>query len=174
MNISAANKVGLAFFALVGFAIIAAILVLALVFTGCDESLHRFDKPLSLEAASKDRWVSSLPFPHSTSDVYYLHHVGGMQEFQFAVRFTVDPKDLNGAVSNLCSDFDKTTKERHFYASAPIADAPHSPDLDAFSPMPWWGPSSITNGYSLATTNGQAFYLWIDVTRHTIYLCETD
>jgi hypothetical protein len=58
------------------------------------ETLHSSATPLTLEAARRDPWISSLPFPDSATDFHYVDHVGGMQEFDFFVRFTVDPKDL--------------------------------------------------------------------------------
>jgi len=154
--------------------LILSIVCLALVGCGLDQTLHRSDKPLSLAAASKDDWVSFLPFPASTSGVYYLWHSGGMQEYDLLVRFTIDPKDLDRTVSDLLLHHDKETREHHFYTSASIADSPRLPALREFEPMPWWSPDSVTNGFYHASTNGQPFAVWADVTHHTIYLWESD
>jgi hypothetical protein len=147
--------------------------VLCLALTGCgwDQTTLRSDKPVSRAVASKD---ISLPFPPSTKDVYYVFHAGGMQEMQMLVRFAIDPKDLEGTVSNLLSDHDKVTQEHHFYISAPIGFAPHSPEFKDLLPMPWWKPDSITNGYYCGATNGQPFHIWVDVPQHTIYVCASD
>ncbi|HXL73932.1 MAG TPA: hypothetical protein VN963_09945, partial [bacterium] len=66
--------------------VLFSFLLLALSGCGLDETLQRSDKALSLEEASKDATVSSLPFPPSTTDVYYVYHAGGMQEWEFFVR----------------------------------------------------------------------------------------
>jgi hypothetical protein len=101
-----------------------------------------------------------------------------MQAFEFFVRFTVDPKDLEKAVNDVLSDHDKTTRAQHSYTSLSIANAPPSPDEPFLLPMPWWNPRSITNGYYCGSTklpkNGSPFDVWVDTDRHTIYLCETD
>lgn len=97
-----------------------------------------------------------------------------MQEREYLVRFTVDPKDLDRAVSDLLLDYDKMTHEHHSYTYAPIADSPRLPEFSEFKPMPWWSPNAVTNGFYRASTNGQPFAVWADVTHHTIYLCETD
>jgi len=150
-------------------------LCLALAGCGLDETTHRSDKPLSLEAAKKDIWISPTPFPTSAKDIYYFFHAGGLQEYENVVRFTVDSKDLNGSVSNLCADHDKATKENHIYTSTSIADAPRQPsNFSEFQLAPWWNPNSITNGYYCGSTNGQPFDIWVDVSKHTIYLSETD
>ena len=154
--------------------VLFSFLLLALSGCGLDETLQRSDKALSLEEASKDATVSSLPFPPSTTDVYYVYHAGGMQEWEFFVRFTVDSNDLDKAVNDLLSNRDKTINEHHFYTFKPIADAPASPEESFLSPMPWWNPGSITNGYYRDSTNGQPCQIWADVTHHTIYLSETD
>jgi hypothetical protein len=130
--------------------------------------------PLSLEAAKHDQWVSSLPFPDSATSIYYVYHAGGMQEFEFFVRFTVDPNDLERAVSDLLTDHDKTTRAQHSYTSVPIANAPPPPDEPLLLHTSWWNPRSITNGYSRGSTNRPPFHIWVDTNRHTIYLCETD
>ena len=153
---------------------VLSFLCLALAGCGLDETTHRSDKPLSLEAAIKDVWISSVTFPSSAKDIYYFYHSGGLQEYEFVVRFTVDPKDLDGAVSNLLSDHDKTTKENHTYIFASIANAPRPSIFSEFPPMPWWNPNSITNGYYRGGTNGQPFDIWIDAAKHTVYLSQTD
>ena len=58
---------------------VLSIFCLTLMGCGLDETLHRADKPVSREVASRD---ISLPFPDSTRDVYYVFHAGGMQELQ--------------------------------------------------------------------------------------------
>jgi hypothetical protein len=148
-----------------------------LAFAGCglDETTHRSDKPLTLEAAQKDDWISSMPFPTSATNIYYFYHAGGMQEYENVIRFTVDSNDLNLAISNLCVDYDKTRKEHHTFISTPIATAPHSPlSFNEFGITSWWIPDLITNGYYCGDTNGQPFDIWVDVPKHTIYLSETD
>jgi hypothetical protein len=151
--------------------LISIVICLTLAGCGLDETTHRSDKPLSPAVACKNTPVSSFPFPLSTTDVYYYYHAGGLQEFEFFVRFTVDPKDLEKAVSDLPSDHDKTTQQHHFYTTAPIAGSPRLPeDKDLL----WWSPDSVTNGFYYTTTNSQPFEIWADITHHTIYLCETD
>ena len=144
---------------------------LTLAGCGLDETLHRADKPVSREVASKD---ISVPFPSSTKDVYYVFHSGGMQELNMFVRFTVDQKDLDSAVDGILSDHNKMMQEHDSYSSLSIAAAPSSPVFPELSPMPWWSPNSITNGYFRGSTNGSPLYLWVDLSKHTIYLCEID
>jgi hypothetical protein len=144
---------------------------LALAGCGLDETLHRSDKPVSREVADK---AISVPFPASTKDVYYAFHAGGMQELQMFVRFTVDPKDLDSAVTGILSDHDRQAQEHHAYQSLPLAAAPHSPVFPELLPMPWWNPDAITNGYYRGSTNGRPFFVWADVSQHTVYLCTHD
>ena len=147
---------------------------LALAGCGLDESTSRSDKPLTLKAARKIDCLSSLPFPPSTTDVYYFFHAGGLQECEFLVRFTVDPRDLEKAVGDLLLDNDRMTREHHFYTYVAFAGSPRLPEFGEYKPMPWWSPDAVTNGIYRASTNGQPFAVWADVTHHTIYLCETD
>lgn len=150
---------------------------LCIALAGCHplfETLHRADTPLPLKAARRDPWISSLPLPDSATDFYFVDHGGGMQEFDFFVRFTVDPRDLEKAVSDILSDHDKTTRAQHSYASIPIAEAPPSPDEPLLLHTSWWNPRAITNGYYRGSTNGPPFHIWVDTDRNTIYLCETD
>jgi hypothetical protein len=151
------------------------ILILCLSLVGCleNETTHRSDKPLTLDAAQKDKWISSTPFPSSATNIYYFYHSGGMQEYEFVVRFTADSKDLNESVSNLCADYDKTTKEHHTYISKSIANARQPLSFSEFG-LAWWNPNLITNGYYCGSTNGQPFDIWVNVPMHTIYLSETD
>ena len=151
--------------------LISSIVCLALAGCGLDQTTYRSDKPVSGQIASKN---VSVPFPSSAKDVYYVFHAGGMQEMQMFVRFTVDPKDVDSAVSNILSDHDTMTKEHHSYISIPAAGAPRSPVFPDLLPMTWWTPDTITNGYYQASTNGQPFYVWADVSQHTIYLCTHD
>jgi hypothetical protein len=148
-----------------------SILCLALAGCGLDETNHRSDRPVSRELASKD---ISVPFPSSTTDVYYVFHAGGMQEWMLFVRFTVDPKDLDSAVDGILSDQNKVMKTHDSYPSLSIAAAGRGPVFPELSPMPWWSPDSITNGYYRGSTNAPPLYLWVDISKHTIYLCETD
>jgi len=154
-------------------ALISCLLSVILAGCGLDETLHRADKPVSREAAAKD---VELPFPASARDVYYVVHSGGMQEFQKFVRFTVDAKELDGTVSTVLEDHDKKMGKRFTYLNLPLSQAPRSAEIRQLSPVPipWWDPESITNGYYRGTTNGQPFYLWVDESRHIIYLCQTD
>jgi len=148
-----------------------SILSLALAGCGQDETLHRADKPVSREVASRD---ISLPFPVSTKDVYYVFHAGGMQELEMFVRFTVDPKDLDSVVSDIFSDRDKKMQGHLSSPTLSLAAAPRSPAFPDLQPMPWWSPESITNGYYRGSTNGQPFHVWVDVGQQTIYLCTHD
>ena len=143
---------------------------LALAGCGLDQTTYRADKPVSAAAASKR---IAVPFPSSAKDVYYLFHAGGMQEMEMFVRFTVDPKDLDTAVTDILADHDKITREHHSYLSLPAPDAPRS-HFAGVTPMPWWTPDAITNGYYRASTNGQPFYVWADLSQHTVYLCTHD
>ena len=142
---------------------------------GCHpfETLHRADTPLSLEAARRDPWISSLPLPDPATDFYYVDHVG-MQAFEFFVRFTVEPKDLENTVSNILSDHDKAIGSKNSYTSFPIANAPPSPEAPLLLHTSWWNPHSITNGYYRGSTTPRPLYMWVDTDRNTIYLCETD
>jgi hypothetical protein len=155
--------------------LIFSVFCLALAGCGLDQSTFRSDKPLSREAASKDESLSSFPFPASTTDVYYLSHAGGLQEYEFLVRFTVDQKDMDRIVSGLLLDLDKATHEHHFYSSASISDATPMPEYEEFQPIPWWSRVSLTNGFYYASTNSHPpIQVWADVTHHRIYLSETD
>jgi hypothetical protein len=136
-----------------------------------DETNHRSDKPVSREVASKD---ISVPFPSSTKDVYYVFHAGGMQEWMLFVRFTVDPKDLDSAVDAILSDQNKGTHEHDSFPVLSLTTKPSAPVFSELLPMPWWNPDSITNGYYRGNTNDSPLYLWVDISKHTIYLCETD
>jgi hypothetical protein len=146
-------------------------LCLAIAGCGLDENLDRSDKPVSRAQASK---VLGMALPSSAKDVYYLVHSGGMQEFEMCVRFTVDPKELDGAVSEVLSNHNQETKQDYNYPSRILGVAPRPPSFSEFQPMPWWNPESISNGYYRGSTNGQPFHVWVDVGFHTIYLCSTD
>ena len=152
------------------------LLCLALAGCGLDQSLSRSDKPTSREAASKD---ISVPFPSSAKDIYYVVHSGGMQEFQLFVRFTVDPKDLDKAVGDILSDYDKRMQQTNSYTSVPVADGPRWSQLSgmatALLPMPWWDTDSITNGYYRGPSNDFGdVHVWADVSHHMIFLCIHD
>lgn len=151
----------------------AILSILSVMLAGCgmDEAMDRADKPVSRAEATNRL---SVPFPASTKNVYYVFHASGLQEMEMFIRFTVDPKDLDGAVSAILSDHDKQLREPGSYQSLPIAAAPHSPASPDLLPMPWWAPETITNGYYRGSTNGRPFYVWADVSQHTVYLCTHD
>jgi hypothetical protein len=144
-----------------------------LMLAGCglDETLYRADKPVSREAASKK---IPIPFPPSAKDIYYVFYAGGLQDLEEYVRFTVDPKDLDRAVSDILSDHDKVFHETNSYPSLPVTDSPLSGVSKHLSPISWWNPASITNGYCRGSMNGRPIYVWVDVGQHIIYVCETD
>ena len=156
---------------------VAALLIIGLLvfwvatFFGFDESLDRSDKPLTRAEAIKR---ISVPLPASARDVYFVSHSGGLQEFQFFTRFTVDPKDLDTAVSDLIADRDKQTHGHLTYTQLALSKAPPYPVYGALLPMPWWNIGSFTNGYYRSATEGQAFDIWVDADQHTIYLCTHD
>lgn len=97
-----------------------------------------------------------------------------MQELEMFVRFTVDQKDLDSTVGDILSDHDKMMQQHYSYPTLSLATAPASPVFPELSPMPWWSPDSITNGYYRGSTNGPPLYLWVDSDKHTIYLCTRD
>ena len=142
-------------------------LCLAAAGCGLDESTTRSDKPVSREAAAK-----GLDFPFSTSatNIYYLVHSGGLQEFQMFVCFTVKAGDESNAVDEILADHDKRMGEYDSYPTVPIANVMSPP----VTQMPWWTVNSITNGYSRGSTNGQPFYIWADLNQHTIYVHASD
>ena len=148
-------------------------ILFCLVLAGCgfDETLYRADKPVSREVASKK---IPLPFPSSATNIYFAFYAGGMQDLEEYVRFTVDPKELDGCVSNILSDHDKTFQQHNSYTSLPITAAPSAPRSSHLSPMPWWGPTSITNGYFRGSTDARPIWIWVDALQHIIYVCETD
>jgi len=156
--------------------VVTSAFCLALVGCGLDQSLSRSDKPVSREAASKD---ISVPFPASASDVYYVVHSGGMQEFQLFVRFTVAPQDIDKAVTDILSDYDKRMQIHDVYSSVPVADGMRWSEVNniasACLPMPWWNTDSITNGFYRSSTNAFGnIHVWEDATHHQIYLCIHD
>lgn len=151
--------------------LVSSMLCLSLVGCGSDQVTYRADKPVSAEAASRK---VDVPFPASAKDIYYVFHAGGMQELQMFVRFSVDPKDVDTAVSRILLDHDKKMQGHYTYPTLSIPGAPQSPTFPDLAPMPWWHPDSITNGYYRSSTNGQPFYVWVDVGQHTIYLCTHD
>lgn len=107
----------------------------------------------------------TLPLPASAKDIYFLHHTGGLQEFQLFVRFSVDPSELDSAV------------DAFFDAHQPthIAAAPDPTGFTRnFLPMPWWTPDSTSHGYSLESDRGRPFYLWTDPDKHLIFVLITD
>jgi hypothetical protein len=152
-------------------------LCLALAGCGLDESLSRSDKPTSREAASKD---VSVPFPSSAKNIYYVVHSGGMQEFQLFVRFTVDPKDLDKAVDDIFSDYDKRNQQHKSYTTVPLADGPRWSQISniatALLPMPWWDTDSLTNGYYRGPPVSELgnIHVWVNVSEYTIFLCIHD
>src|SRR6185312_342222 len=123
---------------------------------GVDQSTSRSDKPVSREAAAK---AISLPFPVSATNIYYAVHSGGMQEFQMFVRFTVSRLDESNAISGILADHSEKMLEQDSYPAVSFAEVPNLAYGD-LAPMPWWKPSSITNGYCRRGTNGQPFYIW--------------
>jgi hypothetical protein len=133
---------------------------------GLDETTYRADKPVSREAASKE---IDIPFPISATNVYYVFHAGGLQEYQLYVRFSVAPEDESNAVDRILTHAGTNDS----YPSVPIANrmSPAYPDL---SPMSWWKVDSITNGYCRSGTIGQPFYIWADLSQHTIYVHASD
>lgn len=116
----------------------------------------------------------SIPLPLSAKDIYYVFHAGGLQELDEYVRFTVDPNDLDGAVRDILSEHDKTFAETNSYPTLSIAAAPSSAVPPHLSPIPWWSPNSITNGYYRGSMAGRPIYIWVDVSHHMVFVCETD
>lgn len=156
--------------------VVICVFCLTLAGCGLDETLHRSDKPTSREAATKD---ISVPLPSSAKDIYYVVHSGGVQEFQLFVRFAVDPKDLDKAVGDILSDYDKTRGEHNSYTSVPVVDGPRWSQFNgmvrALLPMTWWDTDSITNGYYRGPSNDFGnIHIWADVSHHIIFLCEHD
>jgi hypothetical protein len=155
---------------------VAGLFCLALGGCEWDESLSHSDTPLSREAASKR---VSIPFPASTSDVYYVIHSGGMQEFQLFVRFSAAPQEMQKAVADIFSDYGKKSQAQCVYTSVPVANGMRwsqiSGTATALLPMPWWDTDSITNGFYASSTNkSDNIHVWGDVAHHKIYLCITD
>jgi hypothetical protein len=144
---------------------------------GLDERTDRADKPVSREVATKE--IPGFPFPSSATDVYYVIYSGGMQDFDEYVRFTVDPKDLDSSVRDILAYHDKNFQETNSYPSlsitaAPSSAAPSSAVPPYLSPIPWWCPNSITSGYYRGSMAGRPIYIWVDVSHHRIFVCETD
>jgi hypothetical protein len=142
-------------------------LCLTLAGCGLDETTYRADKPISREKAAKDL---DMPFPISATNVYYVIHSGGMQESQSFVRFTVGPGDESNAVDEIIADHSKRMQEYDSFPAVPLANM-MSP---AAAQISWWTVNSITNGYSRGGTNGQPFYIWADLSQHTIYVHASD
>jgi len=145
------------------------LIFLCLAFAGCglDESTSRSDKPLSRDAAMKQ--IDGF-FPKSATNIYYYVHSGGMQEFQSFVRFAVDAGEESNAVNEIIADHTKSRGEYDSFPVVPIANMMNWSE----SQMPWWAVNSITNGYSRGSTNGQPFYIWADLSQHTIYVHASD
>ena len=111
-----------------------------------------------------------IPFSNSATNIYYLVHSGGMQEFQMFIRFTVGPEDESNAVDEILADHNKRMAEYDSYPAVPIANMMSPPATQ----MSWWTVNSITNGYSRGSTNGQPFYIRADLSQHTIYVHASD
>jgi hypothetical protein len=149
---------------------ILLLLCLAAVGCGLDQKTYRADKPISREQASKDL---DMPLPVSATNVYYVVHAGGLQEFQSFIRFTVGPGDESNAVEQIIADHSKRMPEYDSYPAVSLSNMMSQADRD-LSPMPWWNLDSVTNGYSRRSTIGQPFYIWADLSQHTIYLHASD
>jgi len=147
--------------------ILLCFLCLAIAGCGLDESTSRSDKPVSREVASKGL---NFPFPNSATNIYYFVHSGGLQEFQMFVRFTVAPREESNAVEAALANENKTMQKEDSYPAVPIANMMSPPTTQ----MSWWTVYSITNGYSRGSTNGQPFYIWADLSQHTIYVHASD
>ena len=146
--------------------------LLCLVAAGCgsDETTIRSDKPLSPEVAAKE---IDIHFPISATNAYYVFHAGGLQEYQLFVRFTVGSGNESNAVDEILADHNNRTREYDSYPVVSLANIMSSADRD-LAPMPWWKLDSVTHGYCRGSTNGQPFYIWADLTEHTIYIHASD
>jgi hypothetical protein len=142
-------------------------LCLATAGCGLDESTSRSDTPVSREAAAKG---IDFPFPNSATNIYYFVHSGGMQEFQMFVRFTVQTGEETNAVDAIQAAHNKRMGAYDSFSGVPLANM-MSWNL---SQTPWWTVNSITNGFSRGSTSGQPFYLWADLSQHTIYVHASD
>jgi hypothetical protein len=89
------------------------------------------------------------------------------------VRFTVSPQDESNAVSGILADHNEKVREHDSYPMISFSDVPNLA-YGNLLPMPWWKPSSVTNGYCRRGTNGQPFYIWDDLEAHTIYVHSSD
>ena len=86
------------------------------------------------------------------------------------VRFTVAPREESNAVEAALANENKTMQKEDSYPAVPIANMMSPPTTQ----MSWWTVYSITNGYSRGSTNGQPFYIWADLSQHTIYVHASD
>ena len=87
-------------------------------------------------------------------------------------RFTVDPTEIDQAVSNIISDHQKHDQKHESVKSCPISEAPSSPNFSTLAPMPWWIPNKINHGYFKGI--GDTVFIWVDTTNHVIFFCVTD
>ena len=115
-----------------------------------------------------------IPFPSSARDIYYVTFAGGLQILEEYVRFSVDPKDLDSAVSNILSDYDTAYHWHNSNPSLPITNAPVWHISKNLMPIPWWSPNSITNGYYRGNMTGWSIGVWVDVGQHLIYVSKSD
>jgi hypothetical protein len=120
--------------------------------------------------------MNDIPAGHTSSakDIYYVMHASGMQEYELFCRFTVDADALDKTVEDLVGDFNQRMGGRVSFVRLPISSAPESPDHTQWSPLPWWSPKAITNGYYRGSVSNRPFHVWADVANHVIYLSETD
>jgi len=86
------------------------------------------------------------------------------------IRFAVGSGEESNAVDAILADHNKRMGEYDSYPAVPLANMMSPPAAQ----MSWWTVNSITNGYSRGSTNGQPFYIWADLSRHTIYVHASD
>jgi hypothetical protein len=150
-------------------------LIALVMFAGCgvDESLQRCDSPKSSPAAAA---LSDPILPPAATEIYYLDYAGGMQDLERYVRFRVPTNEVDSTVDGLIQTNNAQFKRTLAYPRTPLAKARIITPNKKFLPMPWWTPSSITNGYFRGDPNLASFsiYIWVNSDTGTIFIYQND
>lgn len=112
--------------------------------------------------------------PAAATNIYYVDFVGGLQDLELFVRFSVPPSEVDSAIEALIAHNNRQMGRSLAYARRPLTVAPMISPRPEFLPMAWWAPSSVASGYFRGEPTSYALQIWANSASGTIFVYQND